>query len=359
MGSRGAALAPRSPGSQARLLGLQDLVSEFPKHALSVGSRKEYDQAFDRFRAFCDEVGVVPHGTASVHIYAAALGLEEEKQWSTICKYLSAIKWHLDRSDHPLPASAISEKTLRGLQAQVQRPPEKAATFLPGHLKTWVDSAAFMRSSPFVQHRDLAIALVMIFGFLRASDARLLRHCDVVEAAGRGAPRAGLTLKIRKDKTNQARRGRGASASDEGRFGTRYVTLSDMPALGVLDPTRALRRYFLHFPEQTRTSERPLFASAGGAGDVLSYCYINALPKRIAGIAGLDAGEYSSHSFRRTGPTWAALGGADKRTLETHGRWSHGGTTAEEYVDAAAEMSGRVCDHMLGYINSYLSAVRL
>eukprot|EP00741_Cyanophora_paradoxa_P006358 tig00001000_g6163.t1 len=105
-------------------------------------------------------------------------------------------------------------------------------------------------------------------------------------------------------------------------------------AIGPLDPARALRRYLAHFSPVERGQEVPLFAKAWGAGEALSYTYINVLPKRIASSLGLDAGDYSSLSFRHTGPTWAALGGTPKRLLDTHGRWSrlHRSAASEAYV---------------------------
>eukprot|EP00741_Cyanophora_paradoxa_P022270 tig00000246_g21500.t1 len=334
---------------------LAALVHEWPTHAVSAGTGEDYRRAYAKFCAFCEEVGCEPHGVESVHMYAAALGLEG-KQWSTIRKALSGIKAHLERLGRPLPDSATSARTLRGLQAQTQRAEEKAKAFFPEQIEAWLRTDDFMQRGTFVQHRDLALVLTMTFGFLRYDDAQRLRRCDVAEAQTRGATRPGLALVIRADKTNQARRGR--DADDVGRLGARLVAISDMPSLGPLDPARALRRYLAHFSPVERGQEVPLFAKAWGAGEALSYTYINVLPKRIATSLGLDAGDYSSHSFRHTGPTWAALGGAPKRLLDTHGRWSHRSATSEAYVDAAAELQGQACAFMEQYVSGALQGRR-
>eukprot|EP00741_Cyanophora_paradoxa_P002299 tig00000581_g2231.t1 len=339
--------AAGGPARQARQAELRAAAHAWEGYAHSSGTQAEYARIYRRFITFCTEIDCPPHGAESVRLYVANLALEG-KQWSTLTKYLAAVRCGLAAAGTPLPPGSFSDRDLRGIEMTARRAAETARTFRPEEVRRWITSDDFLRRGTAVQLRDLALVLTMIFGWFRYDDAcRRLRLRDVVEAADRGAMRPGLTFLVPADKTNQPRRGPLADGVVGG-GGARAVTISDMPELGLLDPARALRRYLSSFTAAQRASSRPLFANEQGAE--LSYCYVNGIPKRMAEAVGLQPDGYSSHSFRRTGTTWAALGGAEKRVLDVHGRWSHSGTTAEHYVDAATELSGQACMHMERYI---------
>eukprot|EP00741_Cyanophora_paradoxa_P023933 tig00021687_g23115.t1 len=353
VGAGGPDRAPRDPALEARKAELEAAVEDWAQYALCERTQRAYDSIVARFRDFCRELGVEPLGIDAVRLYAAQLGLEG-KQWSTVRKHLSAIAGRLAHEGHPLPAGALSSKALRGLQMITERAADQATVLAPSQVRAWLSTDDFLRRGVFVQQRDLALVLTMIFGLLRYDDAcRRLRLDSVVEASTRGAPRPGLTLILRADKTNPARRGPNAGEDPEGCHGERTVTITDMPELGPLDATRALRHYLANFSAEERRLPQPLFIN--DEGEELSYTYVNNIPKRIATSLGLSPEDgYSSHSFRRSGTTWAALGGAEKRVLEVHGRWSHRGATAEQYIDAATELSGRACAHMSQYLAAVL-----
>eukprot|EP00741_Cyanophora_paradoxa_P002301 tig00000581_g2233.t1 len=339
--------AAGGPARQARQAELRAAAHAWEGYAHSSGTQAEYARIYRRFITFCTEIDCPPHGAEYVRLYVANLALEG-KQWSTLTKYLAAVRCGLAAAGTPLPPGSFSDRDLRGIEMTARRAAETARTFRPEEVRRWITSDDFLRRGTAVQLRDLALVLTMIFGWFRYDDAcRRLRLRDVVEAADRGAMRPGLTFLVPADKTNQPRRGPLADGVVGG-GGARAVTISDMPELGLLDPARALRRYLSSFTAAQRASSRPLFANEQGAE--LSYCYVNCIPKRMAEAVGLQPDGYSSHSFRRTGTTWAALGGAEKRVLDVHGRWSHSGTTAEHYVDAATELSGQACMHMERYI---------
>ena len=110
------------------------------------------------------------------------------------------------------------------------------------------------------------------------------------------------------------------------------IPLLEIPG-SVLCPVRAITLMFEKVPAP---ADAPAFVIPyqGGFLSLTHSSYVQYL-KHFLALLGLDASQYSGHSFRRCGCTFAAKNGVSAHLLKIHGDWSS--DAYERYMDLSQE----------------------
>lgn len=97
-----------------------------------------------------------------------------------------------------------------------------------------------------------------------------------------------------------------------------FVPLPSIPDSD-LCPLQAIRHYFQLVPAPTTTSFFCL--SSHSVLQPITQRYFSDSLKRLISATGHDAANYSPHSFRRGGATFAFQAGVPERLIQCHGDW--------------------------------------
>ena len=218
------------------------------------------------------------------------------------------------------------------------RPPEMAAI-----------QASLVPDERLVDARDAALLLIGWKAALRTDDLHRLdvgdlrvEAADTPGAADPAAPGAGLAVRLRRSKTDQA-----------GQAVTIGITASPPRADGSPDPLDAvaawtrwhnlLRAHGITTGPAWRGVDR--YGRRPRAGR-LAHQAIGLVVTHRAAAAGL-VGDYGGHSLRRGFATSALAAGATERAVQNHGRWSSPASMAP-YVDEAARYAETNPTRLLG-----------
>ena len=144
--------------------------------------------------------------------------------------------------------------------------------------------------------RDHAILLVGFSGAFRRSELVALNVADTVFT------RDGLTVTIRRSKTDQEGEGRKIGLP----YGSNPATC----------PIRSLQDWL----RESKITEGSLFRPINRHGKMASFrlsaAAVAAVVKRYAAAAGLDATDFGGHSLRSGLATQAAMNGASERSIQ-------------------------------------------
>ena len=137
----------------------------------------------------------------------------------------------------------------------------------------------------------MASISIMFFGFLRISEFLALRVCDVRLAHDR------VLVRIRFSKTDTTGRGEDI-----------HIIRGDKS----FDAHRWVSIYFKGIDVRARAEEPFMEAS---------QTELRSLVKTTLKKFGIEAGKYSTHSFRRGGAHEASRRGVQDSVIKAHGRW--------------------------------------
>ena len=98
-------------------------------------------------------------------------------------------------------------------------------------------------------------------------------------------------------------------------------------------PVRAMQEFFR--ADRHRQSLDPLFTADHSHRLPFSWEYVVNQLRRLATKAGLGAGAWNGHSFRRGAATWAAEVGLSERQIQALGRWSS--AAYRTYIETSRE----------------------
>lgn len=303
---------PRSGGEAAALLAHAErrLVEElaaaagFAEQGMAASTRRAYAGDWQRFRAWCAELGVpaLPAAPAAVAAFLAAEA-GRGRGSATLTRRLAAIRAaHLHAGLEPPSASEAVRQTLRGIRRARGRAPVRKAPATDAVVRRMADACD---PHALQGRRDRALLLLGFAGAFRRAELVALRVEDLEDVPPRAAtPRlpaspGGLRVRVRRSKTDQE--GAGAvvpvlrGTADAGRYCPVAAVRDWLRAAAIADGPvfRALWK-----------GGRRVRATPLGAGAVA------AIVKAYAARIGEDPAAFAGHSLRAGFLTSAAGRGA-------------------------------------------------
>jgi len=187
--------------------------------------------------------------------------------------------------------SAMVANTMKGIRRTLGTAPVQKAAALTEDIRAMVAAT----DDGIIGTRDRALVLLGFAGAFRRSE---LVGFDVEDC---GFGRDGLTVTLRKSKTDQTGEGR--------KIGIPYGSNPDTC------PVRTVQAWL----EQAAITTGPLFRSVSRHGQVqagrLAGIDVARVVKKLVARAGLDAAKYAGHSLRAGHATSAAIAGASERSI--------------------------------------------
>jgi integrase len=192
--------------------------------------------------------------------------------------------------DSPTAASIV-RNTLKGIRRALGTAAVQKAPALTADIRAMVEAS----DAGLIGARDRAIILLGFAGAFRRAEIVGLDVSDLAFS------RDGLTVMLRRSKTDQEAQGR--------KIGIPYGANPDTC------PVRTLQAWL----EQAGVTEGPVFRSLNRHGRVqpgrLSPVDVARVVKKLAWRAGLDPAKYAGHSLRAGHATSAAASGASERSI--------------------------------------------
>lgn len=289
---------------------------ELKQTARAKATTKAYESDLRIYQSFCHSIH-----HAFLPTSAETLALFATKQLNslspaTVERRITAVRAAHGTAGLPIPSAADARKVIQGARREKRRP-SKAKSALTVEQLSQIE--AHLRENPSAVHeRDRAL---MLFGFATGMRRGELAALDVADVK---AVEQGLSVTIRKSKTDQVHRGRSI-----GIFRAKTKRLCPVSAI-----TRWLR--------VRGTRAGPLFYSAEKSGELgtrrISGEAINTVAQRCAQAIGLKPASYGAHSLR-AGMVTAALesGASESAVMRRTGHKSR--ETMDRYVRPASQFS--------------------
>lgn len=310
------------------------MVTVYRQAAYAESTKAIYRSHLKAFLSFCHKFGylAVPASSATICRYAA--WLSNTLVPSSVKQYLNIIKLlHLESGlENPLEDDWVLRTVLKGIQRVHGRSVCRKLPITVTHLHK-------IRSLLNLENQqDLAFwaaCLVAFFGMLRKSSLfprslskphMLIQNCTLHQW--------GISITSSYSKTIQC---------DERQV---YVALpwhSDPR----LCPARTLIR-LLYVRRGPVTPQSPLFAfTAGRKNHCLTYHTFTSMLKQVFSRAGMSLRQYSGHSFRRGGATYALQSGVPAEVIRAQGDWKS--MSYLDYLEVSdrknrAEMMSPMCE---------------
>ena len=321
------------PGIQLQRL-KQDL-KRSKRAAFAEGTRGNLRIQWETYMLFCIyfDFQPLPATSTALALYAQFLS-RSFKSVSAIKNYVSGVRTlHLVLDlEVPQFGQYDLKLALKGLQRQVQHSPRQALPITPAILMS-IHSCLNMQSPT-----DATFWCLFVFAFfclarksnlvpisrhtfdpkkqLTRADIQVHEHCLVVTFS--------WTKTIQFAQKNL------------------QIPLIPMPNSN-LCPVKAYRRMVELTPG---FGELPAFMLNKPSGRVpLTYKEFQRVLKHLVGQVGLDPTQYSSHSFRRGGATWAFKAGVPGELIKTQGDWSSDAYL--RYLDMSLETRTMVAQYMV------------
>lgn len=281
----------------ARLVTYGEQARDYARQAKSKNTRRAYASDWDDFERWCRPYGFVPLPARPETVALYLTALADALKPSTLGRRLATISQVHQAAGHDTPTKAAPVRLvwagIRRAKGTEQR--GKAPAVTP-ELRRMVDTL----DNRLLGVRDRALLLLGFAGAFRRSELVGLDIGDV------HAGHDGLTVYIRKSKTDQEGQGRKVGIP----YGSHPHTC----------PVRALAAWLdksgLNRPELT---EGPLWRSVNRHGKMLpgrlSDRTVALIVKRTAEKAGLDPARYAGHSLRAGFATSAAQAGVSERSI--------------------------------------------
>ena len=257
-----------------------EAAASYAEDSLAHNTRVTYASAWRKWAAFCTDRGFGPYGPrGQVAIYLAWLA-DSGAKVSTVSIALCAICKAYEMRDLPSPREDRAVKLVyQGIRRRVGIAPEQVEAVLPHHLRSMVDGLP----EPLDKHRlrSLRNRAMLTLGWasgMRRSEIVALQVSDVREVP------EGLTVTIRRSKTDQEGRGRLVAVP----YGAWLQTC----------PVRSLKAWL----EAADIKDGPLFRSVSPDGMgvrewALTDRQLANVVKQTARRAGVE-GRFAGHSLR-------------------------------------------------------------
>ena len=272
---------------------LDDEERAYVAAAKAANTRRAYRADWADFCAFATDAGEEPLPARPELVSRYVRALAGVAKVSTIGRRLTTITVAHEAAGLASPAkSARVKEVWAGVRRVHPAPVRRAAPATTEVLRRMV---AALDPGTLAGRRDRALLVVGFAGALRRSE---LVGLDVADL---GFVAEGVTLTLRRSKTDQEARGRLVGLP----YGSRLETC----------PVRSLRAWL----EAAGIEDGPVFRRVDAQGRVgarrLGADSVSDVAKRAAAAAGLDPERYSAHSLRAGFATSAAAAGIAERSI--------------------------------------------
>jgi site-specific recombinase XerD len=269
-----------------------DQVRQYIKASKAASTLRGYQSDWREFCAWCEAHGQHPLPASPEAVAAFIAGCADHLKPGSIQRRLNAIaEAHKATGAESPTRHATVANTMKGIRRTLGTAPVQKAAALTEDVRAMVAAT----DQGIIGARDRALILLGFAGAFRRSE---LVSFDVGDC---GFGRDGLTVTLRKSKTDQTGEGR--------KIGIPYGSNPDTC------PVRVLHEWL----DQAEISGGPLFRSINRHGQVqagrLGGLDVARIIKKLVARAGLDAGKYAGHSLRAGHATSAAIAGASERSI--------------------------------------------
>jgi site-specific recombinase XerD len=288
-------LIPSQPSSESQIGPLSEIAnraSEFTRQAKASNTIRAYRADWAHFTAWCEAHGQqsLPASPDCVALYVAALA--DTHKAASITRRLSSLSQAHQIAGFESPTKSAK---VRLVMAGIRRSKGTAADAKSPVLVEDLKRMIARLPETLLGVRDRALLLIGFCGAFRRSELVALDTADVTFT------REGLTLMIRRSKTDQEAEGR--------KIGIPYASHVETC------PIRSLQEWL----EKSGIKEGPIFRPINRHGKMasarLSARSVAGIVKRYAAVVGLDATEFAGHSLRSGLCTSAAMAGASERAI--------------------------------------------
>lgn len=272
---------------------IKSKVNEYINHAKADNTIKAYRSDWVDFTSWCDNNSLqsLPALPEVVAAYLADLVERNYKAATLERRLISIAKAHTTAGYDDVTKAAIVKETWKGIKRTVGTAQNGKAPCVTADLKLMLNTLP----DNLLGIRDRALLLIGFAGGFRRSELVNLDTEDITFS------REGLTIIIRKSKTDQEGNGRKIGIA----YGSNCETC----------PVRSLQLWL----EESGITTGPVFHSVNRYGNIqeerLSDKAVSLVIKKYATAAGLDSSKYSGHSLRAGMATAAAMNGASERQI--------------------------------------------
>ena len=267
-------------------------VRDYIKASKAENTLRGYQTDWKAFCAWCEQQRRQPIPADPEAVAAFLASSAETLKPGSIQRRINAIaEAHKALGLQSPTHSSIVVNTMKGIRrTKATRPDQKAPTLIDD-VRAMVEAA----DDGLIGLRDRALVLLGFAGAFRRSE---LVDLDLTDCHFN---RDGLTITLRRSKTDQEGQGR--------KIGIPYGANPETC------PVRTLQGWV----EQAEISAGPLFRSISRHGNVrpgrLSGIDVARVVKKLAKRAGLEPARYAGHSLRAGHATSAAIAGASERSI--------------------------------------------
>ena len=271
---------------------------DYARQAKSHNTRRAYASDWDDFARWCQPYGFVPLPARPETVALYLTALADALRPSTLGRRLATISQVHQAAGHDTPTSAAAVRLVwAGIRRAKGTDQHGKAPAITAEMRRMVDTLG----DRLIGVRDRALLLLGFAGAFRRSELVGLDIKDVQ------AGHDGLTVHIRKSKTDQEGQGRKVGIP----YGSHPHTC----------PVRAMAawREKSGLTEGSSAAEGALFRAVNRHGKMqpgrLSDRAVALIVKRAAEAAGLDPARYAGHSLRAGLATSAAQAGVSERSI--------------------------------------------
>lgn len=265
---------------------------DYARQAKSQNTRRAYASDWDDFARWCQPYAFVPLPARPETVALYLTALADALKPSTLGRRLATISQVHQAAGHETPTTAAPVRLVwAGIRRAKGTSQQGKAPAITAEIGRMVDTL----DDRLLGVRDRSLLLIGFAGAFRRSE---LVGLDVKDVQ---AGHDGLTIHIRKSKTDQEGQGRKVGIP----YGSHPHTC----------PVRA----YLAWSEKSGLTDGPLFRSVNRHGQLqparLSDRAVALIVKRAAQNAGLNPDKYAGHSLRAGLATSAAQAGVSERAI--------------------------------------------
>lgn len=283
-------------------------------------TKRTYQSQLRIYLRFCLYFGytIVPATTQTLVRYCIFLARNHVP--SSVRQYLNIVRIiHLDNNlPNPLENNFPLRTVLKGIDRIRGRPPVRKLPITPVLLRMFYEHLDMSKTFDMIFFAACVVAFYTFFRKSTLLSPSLSKHNAEIHLCRRDISFCdeGILINVRHNKTIQCHE--------------RLLQVPIMPSDGLLCPVRAIRNLWDKFPNVP--PEAPLFSYfQGGKLQCIEYSGFVDRVRSLVAKCGLNPKNYSGHSFRRGGCTWAWQQGVSPQYIMAQGDWRSASWMA--YVD--------------------------
>lgn len=295
-------------------------VASYRRSMFAESTQKTYLSQLRVYLRFCLYFGyrIVPATTQTLIRYCIFLARNHVP--SSVRQYLNVVRIiHLDNYlPNPLENNFPLRSVLKGIDRVHGRPPVRKLPITPVLLRMFYELLDMSKNFDIVFFSACVVAFYTFFRKSTLLSPSLLKHNPDLHLCRRDVTFCdqGILIKVRHNKTIQCHE--------------RLLPVPMLPSGGALCPVKAIVRLWQKFPNMPL--EAPLFSyMESGKLKCVDYNGFVDKVRTLVARCGLNPNDYSGHSFRRGGCTWAWQQGVSPEYIMAQGDWRSSSWMA--YVD--------------------------